>query len=187
MRCLIRKGIFNMMAVVAIFGPAVTRAGSTEHIPSVSGFDISRYLGVWYEIVRNDHRFERDMTHVTATYGDTGTGTFSVVNRGYNPGKGRWKSASARGKYTVGSDRGELQVTFFWPFRARYRVIELGPGYEYAVVTSSSTHYFWILSRTPAMDQAIVDGILERAKRWGFDTTGFIRVDHTSPTNPPRN
>lgn len=178
------KGILNMMIVTAIFGAVQVQAGSTEHIPSVSGFDISRYLGVWYEIVRNDHRFERDLTHVTATYGDTGIGTFSIVNRGFNPEKSRWMSAAARGKYKVGSNLGELQVTFFWPFRARYRIIELGPEYEYAVVTSNSTKYFWILSRTPTMDSAIVNGILERAMRWGFDTARFIRVDQTSRTAP---
>jgi len=35
---------------------------------SRSPFDINRYQGVWYEIMRLDHSFERGLTNVTATY-----------------------------------------------------------------------------------------------------------------------
>lgn len=34
----------------------------------VSGLEADRYLGTWYEIARLDHRFERDLKQVTATY-----------------------------------------------------------------------------------------------------------------------
>ena len=171
--------IINSVLTVAVFNSGCVSAGNTDHIPAVVGFDISRYLGVWYEIVRNDHRFERGLSRVTATYTDTGDGTFGVVNRGYNAADGEWKAAAAKGKYTSGSDRGELRVTFFWPFSARYRIIELGADYEYAVVTSRSSKYFWILSRSPVMDSTLLGEILERAVQWGFDISGIIRVDQS--------
>lgn len=34
----------------------------------VNNFDAKRYLGTWYEIARFDHRFERGLEKVTATY-----------------------------------------------------------------------------------------------------------------------
>ena len=34
----------------------------------VKELDIERYLGEWYEISRYDHRFERGLVGVTATY-----------------------------------------------------------------------------------------------------------------------
>nr|EKW6673077.1 lipocalin family protein [Klebsiella pneumoniae] len=34
----------------------------------VNNFDAKRYLGTWYEIARFDHRFERGLDKVTATY-----------------------------------------------------------------------------------------------------------------------
>ncbi|MBN1879326.1 lipocalin family protein [bacterium] len=162
-----------------ILGGSIVAAGHTDHIPVVTGFDIPRYLGVWYEIIRSDNSFERGLTHVTATYSLRNEGTFNVVNRGYKRKKGKWKTARAVGAYRPGSDRGEFRVTFFWPFGADYRIIELGSEYEYAVVTSHSIRYFWILSREPSLDPGLLDDILDRAKGWGFDTSGFIRVDHS--------
>ena len=35
---------------------------------TVKNFDLKSYMGRWYEIARFDHRFERGMTDVTATY-----------------------------------------------------------------------------------------------------------------------
>jgi apolipoprotein D and lipocalin family protein len=46
-------------------------AGATtmfKEIKPVSHFELSRYLGKWYEIARLPTWFEKDMTHVTATY-----------------------------------------------------------------------------------------------------------------------
>jgi apolipoprotein D and lipocalin family protein len=35
---------------------------------TVKELDLQRYLGTWYEIARFDHRFERGLVGVTATY-----------------------------------------------------------------------------------------------------------------------
>ena len=37
------------------------------------------------------------------------------------------------------------------------------------VVTAGSRDYFWVLSRKPTMPKEQLDGILDRAKAWGFD------------------
>jgi apolipoprotein D and lipocalin family protein len=38
-------------------------------ITPVTGFDLDRYLGRWYEIARLDHPFEPGLSNVSATYG----------------------------------------------------------------------------------------------------------------------
>ena len=48
---------------------------STEKIPAVTGFELPRYLGAWYEIARLPHRFERGMDRVTAEYTQNPDGT----------------------------------------------------------------------------------------------------------------
>lgn len=42
--------------------------GIPEHVHPVEHFDITRYLGRWYEIARLDHSFERGLIQVTADY-----------------------------------------------------------------------------------------------------------------------
>ena len=37
----------------------------TDKTP-ISALDVPRYIGVWYEIARYDHRFDKNMERVTA-------------------------------------------------------------------------------------------------------------------------
>jgi len=53
------------------------------------------------------------------------------------------------------SDVASLKVTFFWPFSGAYNVIVLDQqAYNYAMVTSSSRDYLWILARQKRLDPA---------------------------------
>ena len=47
----------------------------------VSGFELSRYLGQWYEIARLDHSFERGMTDVSARFRMREDNSVEVINR----------------------------------------------------------------------------------------------------------
>ncbi len=52
-------------------GYALTRASSPQipqGIVPVKPFDLTRYLGKWYEIGRLENRFERGLTRTTAEY-----------------------------------------------------------------------------------------------------------------------
>lgn len=57
----------------------------------VNNFDAKRYLGTWYEIARFDHRFERGLDKVTATYSLRDDGGINVINKGYNPDREMWQ------------------------------------------------------------------------------------------------
>jgi apolipoprotein D and lipocalin family protein len=81
------------------------------------------------------------------------------------------KKSGIKGKAFVVENSGnaKLEVQFFWPFKGKYWIIDLDSNYTYAVVGHPNREYLWILSRTPQMDQAVYDGILERVKAKGFD------------------
>ncbi len=70
--------------------------GTPEGVSPVSGFELERYLGTWYEIARLDHRFERGLTNVMATYSLGEEGGLLVVNRGYDPEVGEWKEVQGK-------------------------------------------------------------------------------------------
>jgi len=61
-----------------------------------------------------------------------------------------------------------LKVSFFWPFRGDYWIIDLGPEYEYVVVGTPNRKYLWILSRTPEMEPEILTQIIQRVEKQGF-------------------
>lgn len=158
--------------------------GGCVRIPSgiepVTDFDVNRYLGTWYEIARLDHSFERGLTQVTAEYTSGENGLITVLNRGYDPVKKKWKEAEGRAYFVDDPGVGRLKVSFFGPFYGGYNVIELDQeNYSYALVCGPNLDYLWILSRTPELDKSKVNILVGRAKELGFATDDLIYVSHS--------
>src|SRR5262249_11087992 len=59
----------------------------------------------------------------------------------------------------------------FGAFYGDYWIIDVGSHYEYAVVGHPTRQYLWILSRTPSLDQTVLNGILQRAHDKKFETS----------------
>jgi apolipoprotein D and lipocalin family protein len=151
--------------------------GIPENVSPVTGFDVNRYLGRWYEIARLDHSFERGLEQVTAEYSLRDDGGLRVVNRGYDPSRQHWKEAVGKAYFTGNSDTGRLKVSFFGPFYGGYNIIELDhEAYQYALVSGPDTSYLWILARRPDLERPVVERLLRRAADLGFDTSQIIFV-----------
>ena len=154
-------------------------AGTPEGVEPVRGFELDRYLGTWYEIARLDHRFERGLSEVTATYSLRVDGGVQVVNRGYRSADGEWDEAVGKAYFVGDPDIGHLKVSFFGPFYGGYNVIELDKtAYQYSLVAGPDRSYLWILSRTPEMDPGPLEALVARAGQLGFATDELIFVAH---------
>jgi apolipoprotein D and lipocalin family protein len=144
-------------------------------IVPVSGFEVQRYLGIWHEIARLDHSFERGLASVTAEYSLRQDGGVKVLNRGYKTSVGKWKEAEGRAYFTGDRAVGQLKVSFFRPFYGGYNIIELDrEDYSYALVAGPSRSYLWILAREPELSPQITQRLVTRAKELGFDTEKLI-------------
>lgn len=145
---------------------------------TVSSFDINRYLGTWYELARYPHRFERDLQGVTATYSLMSDGKIKVLNQGYKGSiDGEKSTAVGKAKLNTKGGPGKLKVSFFWIFYADYYVMELDPDYQWALVGSKSDNYLWVLSRKPKVPEELLQSILERAKKRGYDLSTLQIVE----------
>ncbi|MGK5029993.1 lipocalin family protein [Janthinobacterium sp. DSP2-3-3] len=151
--------------------------GRPENIHPVSNFDTTRYLGKWYEIARLDHSFERGLSHVTADYSLRQDGGLKVLNRGYKDADAKWKEAEGKAYFVDKKDVGYLKVSFFGPFYGSYIVFDLDPqDYSYSMISGPDKSYLWLLSRTPTMDPALQQRLVEKARGLGFDTSKLIYV-----------
>jgi lipocalin len=145
---------------------------------TVKEFDLSRYLGEWYEIARYDHSFERGMDNTMAQYILQDDGKVVVLNTGWEDGK--FKLAEAKAKYPdPTSDPGALRVSFFLFFYSDYNVMMVDENYQISLVGSKSQKYLWILSRTPVPDPDLLQMVIEEAERRGYDTSELIWVDQS--------
>lgn len=157
----------------------VSCTGIPKGIDAVDQFDINRYLGTWYEIARLDHRFERGLDNISATYSSREDGGIDVMNKGWSSEDHEWKLAQGRGYPIENADIGRFKVSFLGPFYSSYNIIALDKiNYSYAMVTGPNKSYFWILSRTPQMDKETLQALLQKARNYGFETDRLIYPSH---------
>jgi len=143
----------------------------------VKDFEIERYLGKWYELARFDHRFERDLVGVTATYSWRDDGKIKVDNEGYKKYlDGKRTKATGKAKIPDLDVPAKLKVSFFLFFYADYFVLELDENYQWVIVGSKSDKYLWILSRTPQMGENLYNQLLDKITSRGYDITKLIKV-----------
>jgi apolipoprotein D and lipocalin family protein len=145
-----------------------------QPLQTVAYVDLEKYAGKWYEIASFPQRFQKGCHCTTAAY--------TMHNKGYVVVENRCNrdSVSGRASYIKGkafvvknSGNAKLSVQFFWPFRAKYWIIDLADDYRYAVVSHPNKKYLWILSRTSQMNITDYQKILSTLKEKGFDLSAL--------------
>jgi apolipoprotein D and lipocalin family protein len=173
-----RHSALTGLLVAGLVGLGAGCTGVPDGLEPVAGFEIDRYLGTWYEIARLDHRFERGLTDVSATYRLRSDGDIEVRNRGFEVGEERWKEAIGRAKPIGAPGTGSLKVSFFGPFYGGYHVIALDRDYASAMVSGPDRGYLWILAREKQISDERRTALVEQARASGFDVDALIWVEH---------
>ena len=164
----------SLLLLLGLLGLPIQAVADEDEAPltTVSDVDLSRYLGKWYEIASYPAWFQKGCTGSTADYSMLPDGRIRVVNRCFkNSLDGPLKASKGKAEVVDPKTNARLKVTFFWPFKGDYWIIDLDDDYQWAVVGVPSRKYLWILSRTPTLDGALYDGILRRVIEKGYDPT----------------
>jgi len=156
--------------ILLLSGCGLLAPGNSAPLETVEQVDIERYMGTWYEIAKYPNFFERGCFGVTAEYSLREDGKVRVVNT-CRESDGVTIRSRIEGSAEVadGGKNAKLTVYFFYPFGAPYWIIDLGENYEYAVVGDPSRTFLWILSRSPTMEPATYEQILQRLPAKGYD------------------
>lgn len=169
--------IMSMIAtVLSLFG-----CGSPNlPLEVVKKVDLDRYLGKWYEIASFPQSFQKGCNCSTAEYFKTDKGYIRVLNtcKKGSP-DGETKTADGKAWVVDTNTNAKLEVSFFWPFKGDYWIIDLADDYSYAVVGHPNREYLWILSRTPQMDVTIYNVILDKIINMGFDISKLNKTVQT--------
>lgn len=131
--------------------------------------DWDRYSGKWHEVGSNPTWFQRGLTDVTAEYVLLDDGKVKVINSGVDP---RGNLKQVEGKAEVFSE-GRLKVSFFPFIKSDYNVLYVDEFYSYALVGGGNPRYLWILCRVPDLDGRVVEGLLDIAKKEGYEVDKF--------------
>jgi apolipoprotein D and lipocalin family protein len=166
-----KQGLF---LVTMLLAACTTDGSQSPPLEVVSGVDLARYAGRWYEIASFPQRFQKGCTDSRAEYSIRPDGDIEVLNSCLRDGK--VDTAKGRAWVVDKATNAKLKVSFFWPFRGDYWIIDLGRDYEYAVVSAPSMKYLWILSRTPQMEEQRYQEIVTHLNDRGFDVTRLNRT-----------
>jgi apolipoprotein D and lipocalin family protein len=184
MRIEMNSNIIRLMPILALVMCLAGCIEENKHPPlsKVPKVDINRYLGLWYEIARIDHSFQKGCVASTAEYSLRDDGYVKVVNK-CRKGNLEGEVSSIEGKAWV-TDKDSnawLKVQFFWPFRGDYVIIDLDEvEYRYAVVGHPSRNYLWILSRKPQMDEGIYEKVMRAIVKQGYDSKRINKYPQVS-------
>lgn len=154
---------------ISIFMSSAIGAHS-ENPDVVKDIDLNQFCGTWYEIARLPNKHEKELVEVTSTLKRTDNGDFLIENRGYK-GSRDGKSVTVKGKIVIPNhnEDGAMKVKIWW-LSIDYRVIDIDKeNYQYALISTDSKKYLWILSKQPVMDPIQFNNIVSTARDKGFN------------------
>lgn len=168
--------VFGLGAIVVGCATTTSRHGLPP-LATVAHVDLARYSGTWFEIASFPQRFQAGCVASRADYTQAADGTVTVVNRCRDRRlDGPERTVTGTARVVDPATNAKLAVTFQWPFRGDYWIVDLDPDYRWAVVGHPSRDYLWILSRTPHLDGPTYTAILGRLQQQGYETA---RLDRT--------
>lgn len=178
------------MALLMSSAYAQDSATATQTNPSaepkaVDVIDVQKYAGTWYEVARLPMYFQRNCaSDVQAKYSLNADKTIKVRNQCLN--KEGKLDVSEGVAYPQNDGNSQLKVSFLpkglrWvPFsKGDYWVLRVDEDYQVALVGGPSHRYLWLLSRTPDVDEAVIEDYLNTAIAQGYDLSKLIRTKHS--------
>eukprot|EP00456_Euglypha_rotunda_P004074 TRINITY_DN1068_c0_g1_i8.p1 TRINITY_DN1068_c0_g1~~TRINITY_DN1068_c0_g1_i8.p1 ORF type:complete len:184 (+),score=3.43 TRINITY_DN1068_c0_g1_i8:51-602(+) len=146
--------------------------------PTVSSYNLTQYLGKWYQIADLPQPYEVTCNVCTrADYGTKSDGNVSVHNTGNEVSVDGPRCGVYGYAIPKRTDPAKLTVVFYdiVPKDTNYWIMSLGPvvdeQYSYALVSQASRESCYILNRQPTMDQATLADCLQFLTTNGFDVT----------------
>ena len=166
-----------LSSLIALTTLVSCQTSAPPNAKPVTGFEVDRYLGTWYEISKYPVSFEEGLVGVKAEYSLREDGDIRVLNSGYRDNfDGELSTAEGHAWLSDAAEPSKLRVRFFWPFHGAYWVIALDPAYQWSVVGEPDRGYLWILSRTPTMAAGTYDRIVAMIHELGYDTSRLEKM-----------
>jgi apolipoprotein D and lipocalin family protein len=154
---------------------------SASALTPVSGLELNRYMGTWYEIASIpgpfQHRCGRD---TRVEYAAAENGAIAVRSRCVR-GDGGVEAAEGRGRTIDPALPAILKVTYvhllgiwWYPLGRNQVVVALGPEYRWAVIGDPALRYGRILAREPALSDETLRVAAAALTAEGYDLCTFV-------------
>jgi apolipoprotein D and lipocalin family protein len=150
---------------------------SKTPLKTVAYVDLSRFMGDWYVYAHIPYLLEKGKVGTFDRYVLRSDGrienSFFFRRRSLEAPLKQWKGVAwVHDK----KSNAEWRVQFVWPFRVPFLIIDLDPGYQWAVIGHPSRKLAWVLTRNTTLDELTYREILKRMEAQGYDTSLLKKV-----------
>ena len=76
--------------------------------------------------------------------------------------------------------KAEWGMQFIWPIKADYRIVYLNEDYSQVIIGREARDYVWLMARTPMIDDADYERLVQEVARLGYDVTKLQKVPQQS-------
>lgn len=135
--------------------------------------DLDRYAGTWFVISSYPEDEQVGCAGMKATYTRTEDG-FDLHDECRKDGE--IKTLNGSMSVVDSKTNAKLKGRFYLVFTVKYWIIDLDPAYQWVVVGEPEREHVWIMSRTPTLEKAVLQGIITRLKGQGYDPNKLVRM-----------
>jgi apolipoprotein D and lipocalin family protein len=170
----LRKLIHLAFAACLLIGGCSADSKPLTLAPSV---DLDRYSGRWYVIANIPYFAESGNVGNYFDVSFRPSGELKDVYNAHAKDFSAKLTSFAMGGYVVpDSGNARWRESPFWPLFLSYLILYVDPDYQTALVGYPGRGYGWVLARTPQIDDATYQSLLNRLRDQGYDTGQFRRV-----------
>lgn len=174
------RGLF-VLAAAALLAACANSGTGPAPAPKTVEVDLQRYQGQWYELARLPMFFQRNCVESEALY-ELQPGSKVKVTNSCTEKDGSHNQVVGEATPQVEGKTDKFWVRFDNWFsrlapgltKGHYWVLYVDDNYQQALVGHPEREFLWLLSRTPEVDQATRDKLLEVARERGYDTSELI-------------
>jgi apolipoprotein D and lipocalin family protein len=156
----------------------------TPALQPVQYVELNRYVGLWYEIAHYPSKYQEGCQNSVVRFSLRDNGEIDVLNSCRDKREGALHHADGRGWVTDTSNNARLKVSYFWPFRKEYVIIDQGTEYEYSVICTVDRKNIWIIARTPIINSNVFERIVTNIEKQGFHRDNLIKTEHNKNLLP---
>lgn len=169
-----------ILAVVGLFLSCTSAKLSENEVQTAPSVDLNKYIGKWYEVASIPQSFQKQCVGNTIADYSFGEKNLIVVINSCDTKTGKRSVSEGRAKIVDTNTNSKLKVTFvklidwIFAFGGNYWILDVDPGYNYALIGDPSRQYAWILSRTPNLPEEILVQAEKHFKAQGYDTCQIL-------------
>lgn len=173
-------GLRLLLPVAAV---VMLAACATPPMPAAvkdTPIDLPRYMGRWYVIANIPYFAERGNVASVDDYTLRDDGRIDVQFTFRTGFSQPVKTINSVAKVEPGTDNHLWSQRFFKIVPAKYRILEVAPDYSWALVDYPGRELAWVLARSPDMDDALYQRLLDKLDGFGVNSDKLWRVPQTA-------